>query len=70
LDCPVSVAFNRKIHFDNIENRGVDYFERVRNGYLELSKMFDNWVILDSTTNILDKTYKLLSEKTCQLKKS
>ncbi len=55
LDCPVEIAFGRVRERyarsgaspDRLERAGMDFHQRVRDGYLELAKRFERIVTLD-----------------------
>ncbi|XZE43111.1 dTMP kinase [Pirellulaceae bacterium SH467] len=54
LDLPPEVAFKRiQRGQDRLEKRGLDYFDRVRRGFLEqVAKAGGDYVIVDATQNI------------------
>lgn len=53
IDVPVDIALSRSKMSDGIERRGVDYFERVREGYLLLaSENKQRIIVLDGTLSI------------------
>jgi len=45
LDCNVDVALSRSKKTDAIENNSKDFFNRVRQGYLELAKKYNFFII-------------------------
>ena len=56
LDCPVAVGLERKAHaaqrggeWNRIDQKSVDYHERVRQGYLALAQAEPSrWLIVDA----------------------
>jgi dTMP kinase len=57
IDIPVEIAEQRRQeklseHLDRIENSNKDFYSRVRNGYLELSKNENRFRILNGIDNI------------------
>ncbi len=66
IDIPASLAEKRKAEkfktLDRIENSESDFFERVRNGYLELSKMENRFKVIDGTKKINEIHRDILKE--------
>lgn len=60
LDCDVKIALNRVKKLDAIENKDLAFFEKARQGYLELAKKY-NFFIINSQLNT-DKTFSSLLE--------
>ena len=67
IDIPVEVAeqrrkekFNR--HLDRIENSNRDFYERVRNGYLELLKMGNRYKLLNGEEKIKSLHKKIVND--------
>ena len=59
FDLPVDVALNRvgKNH-DRMESSGVEFFERVRHGYIELSKKYPERIKLIDAQRSIDEVFK------------
>lgn len=66
IDIPASLAEERKAEklktLDRIENSESDFFERVRNGYLELSKKENRFKVIDGTKKINEIHRDILKE--------
>ncbi len=67
LDIPVEVAEQRRQeklseHLDRIEISDMDFFSRVRNGYLELSKNENRFRIINGTDNVVNIQEKIINE--------
>jgi dTMP kinase len=67
LDIPVEVAEQRRQkklseHLDRIEISDMDFFSRVRNGYLELAKNENRFRILNGMDNIEKIHEKIINE--------
>ena len=67
IDIPVEVAEQRRKeklseHLDRIEISDVDFFSRVRNGYLELAKSENRFRILNGTDNVDNIQEKIINE--------
>jgi dTMP kinase len=67
LDIPVEVAEQRRQkklseHLDRIEISDMDFFSRVRNGYLELAKNDNRLRILNGTDSVENIQEKIINE--------
>ena len=67
LDIPVEVAEQRRQeklneHLDRIEISDMDFFSRVRNGYLELAKNENRFRILNGTDSVENIQEKIINE--------
>jgi len=67
LDIPVEVAEQRRQeklneHLDRIEISDMDFFSRVRNGYLELAKNENRFRILNGTDSVDNIQEKIINE--------
>ncbi len=67
LDIPVEVAEQRRQeklseHLDRIEISDMDFFSRVRNGYLELSKNENRFRIINGTDSVVNIQEKIINE--------
>jgi len=67
LDIPVEVAEQRRQkklseHLDRIEISDMDFFSRVRNGYLELAKDENRFRILNGTDSVENIQEKIINE--------
>ena len=67
IDIPVEVAEQRRQeklseHLDRIENSNKDFYSRVRNGYLELTKNESRFRILNGIDNIENIHEKIINE--------
>jgi dTMP kinase len=67
LDIPVEVAEQRRQkklseHLDRIEISDMDFFSRVRNGYLELAKNDNRFRILNGTDSVENIQGKIINE--------
>ena len=67
LDIPVEVAEQRRQeklseHLDRIEISDMDFFSRVRNGYLELAKNGNRFRILNGTDSVENIQEKIINE--------
>ncbi len=67
LDIPVEVAEQRRQkklseHLDRIEISDMDFFSRVRNGYLELAKNDNRFRILNGTDSVENIQEKIINE--------
>ncbi len=67
LDIPVEVAEQRRQeklseHLDRIEISDMDFFSRVRNGYLELAKNENRFRILNGTDSVENIQGKIINE--------
>jgi dTMP kinase len=67
IDIPVEVAEKRRQeklseHLDRIEISDVDFFSRVRNGYLELAKNENRFRILNGTDSVDNIQEKIINE--------
>lgn len=56
LDCDVSVALDRINKSDAIENKTLEFFNRVRQGYLELAHKY-GFITIDTTYNNLENVF-------------
>ena len=54
IDIPVSVAHSRRepSRRDRFESAAIDFHERVREGFLELARSEDNWVVIDGNQSL------------------
>ncbi len=61
IDIPVEEIYRRKMskstatkkdNSDRMENSGFDFFERVRNGYLEIAKRSERFIVIDGMKGI------------------
>ncbi|MEN3037628.1 MAG: dTMP kinase [Candidatus Kryptonium sp.] len=56
IDIPVDEIYKRKKakygEFDRMENSGIEFYDRVRYGYLEISKSSDRFIVIDGTRGI------------------
>ena len=67
LDIPVEVAEQRRQeklseHLDRIEISDMDFFSRVRNGYIELAKSENRFRILNGTDSVENIQEKIINE--------
>lgn len=66
VDIPASVAAERKAkkikNLDRIENSDSEFFNRVRNGYLEISKQEERFRIIDGTKKVNEIHKDILNE--------
>ena len=67
IDIPVEIAEQRRQekfseHLDRIENSNKDFYSRVRNGYLELTKNENRFRILNGIDNIENIHEKIINE--------
>lgn len=67
IDIPVEEVVRRmskvkKVELDRIESSKVDFYERVRNGYLELSSLDNRFKVLDGLLPIPKLHEKIISE--------
>jgi dTMP kinase len=67
IDIPVDEVVRRmskvkKVELDRIESSKVDFYDRVRNGYIELSSKEKRFVILDGLLPIPELHEKIVSE--------
>jgi dTMP kinase len=67
IDIPVEIAEQRRReklseHLDRIENSNKDFYSRVRNGYLELTKNENRFRILNGIDNIENIHEKIINE--------
>lgn len=61
LDVSPFISLNRVKDPDRIEKKGIDYLERVRNGYLILSKLYKNrYVIFDGSKEKIELSKEIL----------
>ncbi|CUS86289.1 dTMP kinase [Candidatus Kryptonium thompsonii] len=70
IDIPVDEIYKRKKEkygdFDRMERSGVEFYERVRKGYLEIAKISDRFFIIDGQKKIdeiSDQIWTIVSEK-------
>ncbi len=54
IDVSVDTMNKRLNKKDSIENRSSDFFERVRSGYLEMSKSYSNFFIINGEKDVDD----------------
>lgn len=54
IDIPVAVAHRRRApdRRDRFEAAGIDFHERVREGFLHLAQRYDNWVVIDGDCDL------------------
>ncbi|PMP91734.1 MAG: dTMP kinase [Desulfurella sp.] len=60
LDCSPDIALSRSKKLDAIENKNLDFFEKVRQGYLDLAKKYNFFTInaQDSLENVFKNVIK------------
>ncbi|CUS78998.1 dTMP kinase [Candidatus Kryptonium thompsonii] len=70
IDIPVDEIYKRKKEkygdFDRMERSGIEFYERVRKGYLEIAKISDRFFIIDGQKKIdeiSDQIWTIVSEK-------
>ncbi|MFN3135058.1 MAG: dTMP kinase [Candidatus Kryptonium sp.] len=70
IDIPVDEIYKRKKekygNFDRMESSGIEFYERVRRGYLEIAKASDRFFIIDGKKKIdeiSDQIWAIVSEK-------
>jgi dTMP kinase len=70
IDIPVSEIYNRRRQkygdFDRMENSGVEFYERVRNGYLELARREKRFCVINGLRGIDEissEIWSIVSEK-------
>ncbi|MCS7228555.1 MAG: dTMP kinase [Candidatus Kryptonium sp.] len=70
IDIPVDEIYKRKkakySEFDRMENSGIEFYNRVRYGYLEISKSSDRFVVIDGTRGIeeiSERIWEIVFEK-------
>jgi dTMP kinase len=54
VDIPVEVAYERRApdRRDRFESAGRDFHERVREGFLDLARRYESWIVIDGSQDL------------------
>lgn len=66
LDLDVEVAFSRLKEKDRMESQGIEFYRKVREGFLELARMYPERIVVIDATMPAIEVHSQIVQVTCQ----